>query len=238
MWLDLERTCEEIARFSGPTPRPTGGCSPSTTRSRTCSRASASRRSGSGPSFDEMLDGRPGGAALAAPRAMSAWDVMRHEFESRHVQAFMLWMAFQTRAAGRLGRLRASSPTRSCSGASAVSWTLPRGGSGELTDALVEVHRGAAAVRCVCGQRVTRLVLAAAAAPASRRRTASATSRGEAVAVDDPRQGPGARWRPPTRGTRTSSTASTRTTSGVSAFAGASTRRPSRPAIRCRTAGS
>ena len=27
---------------------------------------------------------------------MSAWDVIRHEFEDPHIQAFLLWQAYQT----------------------------------------------------------------------------------------------------------------------------------------------
>jgi phytoene dehydrogenase-like protein len=112
---------------------------------------------GFGTSLEEMLAGRPGAARWLRRAAMSAWDVVRHEFESRHVQAFMLWMAFLTAqpvdSAGS-GPLAYSIVF----GRQRRSWTIPRGGSGELVRALVEViEEGGGEV--VCDQRVTRLVL-------------------------------------------------------------------------------
>ena len=67
---------------------------------------------------------------------MSAWDVVRHEFESPHVRAFMLWQAFQT-------LVPVDSPGSGPLAYSIVfgrqrrGWTIPRGGSGRLTEALV-----------------------------------------------------------------------------------------------------
>ena len=96
MWLDLDRTCEEIARFSR-------------------SDADAYRRliaeydevkgifgrarvtpPGFGPSLEEMLLEHPRGRIWLRRNAITAWDVIRREFEDRHVQAFMIWQAFQT----------------------------------------------------------------------------------------------------------------------------------------------
>jgi phytoene dehydrogenase-like protein len=157
MWLDLERTCEEIARFSR-------------------TDADAYRRLlaeydavkdvfakqrftplGWGPSFEALLGDRPGAARWRRRAAMSAWDVIRHEFSSRHVQSFMLWMAFQTAqpvdSAGS-GPLAYSLVF----GRQRRSWTIPRGGSGELARALVEViEEGGGEV--LCGRRVMSLVL-------------------------------------------------------------------------------
>jgi phytoene dehydrogenase-like protein len=157
MWLEAERTCEEIARFSA-------------------ADAAAYRRLlaeydeikdvitrhrftpvGFGPALDEMLAERPHGLRWMRRAALSAWDVVRHEFSSRHVQAFMLWMAFQTAqpvdSAGS-GLLAYSIVF----GRQRRSWTIPRGGSGELVRALVEViEEGGGEV--LCGHRVVSLVL-------------------------------------------------------------------------------
>ena len=88
---------------------------------------------------------------------MSAWDVIRHEFEDEHIQAFLLWQAYQTLVpvdSDGSGQLAYSLVF----GRQRRSWTIPRGGSGALTDALVaciEEHGGSV----LCGRRVTRLLL-------------------------------------------------------------------------------
>ena len=109
---------------------------------------------GFGPSFEEMLAGRHGAARWRRRAAISAWDVVRHEFESRHVQAFMLWMAFQT---GQPVDSAGSGPLAYSIvfGRQRRSWTIPRGGSGELARALVEViEEGGGEV--LCNRRVSR----------------------------------------------------------------------------------
>jgi phytoene dehydrogenase-like protein len=82
---------------------------------------------------------------------------VRHEFESRHVQAFLLWQAFQTLVSVDLpgsGALAYSIVY----GRQQRSWTLPRGGSGRLTDSLVRVIEGEGGT-VVCGRTVTRLLV-------------------------------------------------------------------------------
>ena len=79
---------------------------------------------------------------------MSAWDVVRHEFESPHVRSFLLWQAFQTLVpvdAPGSGPLAYSIVF----GRQRRSWTLPRGGSGSLTDALVRCIEDAGGTRRV-----------------------------------------------------------------------------------------
>jgi phytoene dehydrogenase-like protein len=88
---------------------------------------------------------------------LSAWDIISHEFSSRHVQAFMLWMAFQTNQAVDVpgsGMLAYSL----IFGRQQRSWSILAGGSGRLTDALtgyLESHGGTV----LCDKEVTRLVL-------------------------------------------------------------------------------
>ena len=51
---------------------------------------------GFGPSLEEMLLEHPRGRIWLRRNAITAWDVIRREFEDRHVRAFMIWQAFQT----------------------------------------------------------------------------------------------------------------------------------------------
>ena len=55
-----------------------------------------SRRPASGPSLEQRLAEHPRGRVWQRRRLMSAWDVIRHEYESDHIRSFMLWQAFQT----------------------------------------------------------------------------------------------------------------------------------------------
>jgi len=157
MWLDLERSCAELARFSKRD-------------------ADAYRRMigeydavkhvfgrgrfqppGFGPPLEQMLADHPDGRPWLRRRLMSAWDVVRHEFETPYAQAFMLWQAFQTLV-----------PTDSAgSGPLAYSiaygrqrrgWTLPVGGSGQLTEALVRSITDDGGT-VLCGRPVAGLVV-------------------------------------------------------------------------------
>jgi phytoene dehydrogenase-like protein len=157
MWLDLERTCEELARFSAADARAYRRLLADYDAVKDVFTRQRFTPVGFGPSFEEMLAGRPGGPRWLRRAAMSAWDVVRHEFESRHVQAFMLWMAFQTgQPVGSAG----SGPLAYSLvfGRQRRSWTIPRGGSGELARALVEViEEGGGEV--LCNQRVVSLLI-------------------------------------------------------------------------------
>jgi phytoene dehydrogenase-like protein len=157
MWLDRDATIEEVARFSRED-------------------AAAYRRLlgdydevkalfsqwqftpvGAGPSLEAMLDEHPRGRIWARRRQLSAAEVVRHEFTSRHIQAFLLWMAFQvfqpvdTPGSGVL-------PYQQTFGRQQRSWSIPVGGSGSLTAALTGYladHGGTV----LCGRRVARLLL-------------------------------------------------------------------------------
>jgi phytoene dehydrogenase-like protein len=104
-----------------------------------------------------MLSKHPRGNVWLRRRAMSAFDVIRYEFENPHTQAFLLWQAYQTLVpvdSDGSGQLAYSLVF----GRQRRSWTIPRGGSGALTDALVACiadHGGSV----ICRKRVTRLLL-------------------------------------------------------------------------------
>ena len=156
-WLDLDRTCAEIARFS---PRD------AETYRRLLGEFADVRDAvgryrfnpiGHVPPLDQLLLEKPDGLKWVRRVAMSTYDVVRREYESRHVQSYMLWQAFQTAQpvdSPGSGLLAYSI----VAGRQAQSWTLPLGGSGELTRALERcLHDLGATI--LTGQRVTGLVL-------------------------------------------------------------------------------
>jgi phytoene dehydrogenase-like protein len=154
MWLDAEHTVEEIARFSRADAEAYRRLLASYDKVKGAFGRSRFTPAGMGPSLEQMLADHP---VWLRRNALSAWEVVRHEFESRHVQAFLLWQAFQTLVSVDLpgsGALAYSI----IYGRQQRSWTLPRGGSGQLTDALVRViEEGGGSV--VCDRRVTGLVV-------------------------------------------------------------------------------
>jgi phytoene dehydrogenase-like protein len=156
-WMDLERTCEEIARFSRADAAAYRRLLADYDEVKHIFGAANFTPIGFGPSLEARLHDHPRGNVWLRRRAMSAWDIVRHEFSDPHVQAFLLWQAFQTLVpvdAPGSGPLAYSIVF----GRQRRSWTLPRGGSGRLTDALVdaiEEHGGTV----LCGRRVERLVV-------------------------------------------------------------------------------
>jgi phytoene dehydrogenase-like protein len=157
MWLDLDRTCEEIAYYS---PRDAEAYRRMLAEYDAVKEAFNRSRFtpiGFGPSLERMLDALPGEIRWRRRVALSAWDIVCREFESEHVQAFMLWMAFQTgQPIGSAG----SGPLAYSIifGRQRRGWTLPSGGSGELARALVEViEQGGGEV--LCNRRVIELIV-------------------------------------------------------------------------------
>ncbi|MGH2859568.1 MAG: phytoene desaturase family protein [Solirubrobacteraceae bacterium] len=148
MWLDLDRTCEEIAYYSRADADAYRRLLMEYDQVKDAFNRHRFTPVGFGPSLDQMLETVPGAVRWRRRATMSAWDVVRREFESPHVQSFMLWMAFQTgQPVGSAG----SGPLAYSIvfGRQRRSWTLPAGGSGELARALVEViEEGGGEVLC------------------------------------------------------------------------------------------
>ena len=157
MWLDPDRTVEEFARYSREDAatyrrvlREWAEIGPLVGRSRR-------HPIGFGPSLDELLATHPRGNVWRRRLALSAWDVIRHEYREPHVQAFVFWQAFMTLVSLDLpgsGML----PYSIMAGRQRRSWTIPQGGSGRLTDALVAAFE-AAGGEIVCGQEVVELLV-------------------------------------------------------------------------------
>jgi phytoene dehydrogenase-like protein len=156
-WMDLERTVEEISRFSKADGEGYRRLLADYDEVKHVFAAGTFNPVGFGPSAEQLLREHPKGNMWLRRRALSAWDVIRHEFQSRHVQAFLLWQAYQT-------LVPIESPGSGplvysiVFGRQRRSWTIPRGGSGKLTDALVDciVEHGGTVL---CGKRVVRLVV-------------------------------------------------------------------------------
>jgi phytoene dehydrogenase-like protein len=158
MWLDRERTIEEVARFSRPDAAAYRRLLDEYDEVKSIFSRSQFTPVGFGPSLDAMLAEHPRGMIWARRRQLSAVEVVQHEFTSRHIQAFLLWMAFQVFQPVDLpgsGVL----PYQQTFGRQQRSWSIPVGGSGRLTAALTGYladHGGTV----LCGRRVTRLLLA------------------------------------------------------------------------------
>jgi phytoene dehydrogenase-like protein len=156
-WMDLERTVEEISRFSRADGEAYRRLLAEYDEVKHIFAAGTFNPPGFGPSVEQLLREHPRGNVWLRRRMLSAWDVIRHEFESRHVQGFLLWQAYQT-------LVPIESPGSGPLAYSIVfgrqrrSWTIPRGGSGRLTDALVDVVRDHGGT-VLCGKRVAALVI-------------------------------------------------------------------------------
>jgi phytoene dehydrogenase-like protein len=153
-WLDLDRTLEEIARFSQ---------RDADTYKRSLDEFAEIRGPlgqyrfnpiGYAPPLDELLRDKP---RWLRRIAMTSYDVVTQTYEDPHVQAYILWQAFQTAQpvdSPGSGLLAYSI----VAGRQSSSWTLPLGGSGELARALVDcLHAHGGELRC--GVRVAELVV-------------------------------------------------------------------------------
>jgi len=138
MYLDPERTHVEFARFSQRDADYYMEFLADWERAKVAFGRANNTPIGWGPSLDQLLDELPNGGVWRRRRALSAVDVITHEFTEEHVQAFLLWEACQTFGSVDLpgsGVL----PYSIMGGRQKRSWTIPLGGSGKLTDALMSV---------------------------------------------------------------------------------------------------
>src|SRR4051794_3325633 len=151
-WLDLDRTCEEIARFSEHDARTYRRLLAEYDEIKPAVAAYRFNPVGYAPPLRDVVPPKWQRRLL-----LSAYDVVTYEYEDPHVQAYMLWQAFQTiQPVDAYGTgLNAVSIL---AGRQAQSWILPLGGSGELPRAIVrcfEDHGGTV----LTGRLVTGLVV-------------------------------------------------------------------------------
>ncbi len=156
-WRDLDRTYEEVGKFSARDARAFRRMMADYEAVKSAFGAHRYSPIGWTPPLDELLSGHPEGAKWVRRLAMSAWEIIEATFEDWHSRAFMLWMAFLT----------LQPPDRPGTGPLAYSlafgrqqdsWVIPRGGSGALPQALVQyitAHGGG----IVTGKPVVQLVL-------------------------------------------------------------------------------
>jgi phytoene dehydrogenase-like protein len=88
---------------------------------------------------------------------MSAKDLITHEFESPHIRAFMGWMASQT-AVPIDGAGTGLLAFRIIAGRQIRGWSIPKGGSGQLIDALVG-YLGTHGATIDCDTTVSELIV-------------------------------------------------------------------------------
>jgi phytoene dehydrogenase-like protein len=155
MWRDEERTAAEFARFSRADA--TAYRAMMADYAAIASDVNKARYTpiGSGDSVAAAL--RRHGPRWLRRNAMSAWEVVSGQFEDPHSRAFMLWMSFMTM----------QPPERPGTGLLAYSlafgrqrhsWTLPKGGSAALPQALASVITSHGGV-IVTAARVTSLLV-------------------------------------------------------------------------------
>jgi phytoene dehydrogenase-like protein len=154
MWRDLDRTCEEFAKFSRRDADAFRKMMAEYEEVKGIFSAARHTPIGFGPSMQERLAEHP---RWQRRIAASAWEVIQDRFEDWHTRAWMLWMAIMTvqppdrPGTGLLAWSLAYGRTQH-------SWTLPRGGSGELPGALCRLlaEHGATLLP---GKKVVSLVL-------------------------------------------------------------------------------
>ncbi len=157
MWLDLERTVAELERFSKADASAYRRLLDEFAEVQALFARDRMQPVGSGPTLEERLAEHPSGGVWRRRLLMSGWDVIRAEFESPHVQAFMFWMASQT--AMDIGLPGTGELAYSIvAGRQRNSWSIPLGGSGRLVAALVAMieSRGGTVL---CGRRVGSLIV-------------------------------------------------------------------------------
>jgi phytoene dehydrogenase-like protein len=158
-WTDLDRTCEEFARFSARDAESYRRmmlewreAAPIVNRYRN------TPADWQPPLQDQLLE-LPNGGIWARREALSAWEIVRDAFEDWHTRTFMLWMSMgtvQPIERPGTGLLAYSFPA----GRQKSGWAIPRGGSGALPRALTRYLEDRGSV--VMGSKpVARLLLEA-----------------------------------------------------------------------------
>ena len=156
-WMDIDRTCEEIAKFSR---RDAETYRKMISEWRSVSPIFNKIRytpAGWGPSLAEQLAAHPQGGIWMRRQALSAWDIIDASFEDWHVKSWMVWFAEGTlQPADRPGT--GTLAYSFVAGRQRNGWAIPKSGSGILPVALqriIEDHGGT----ILTNRPVNRLIL-------------------------------------------------------------------------------
>ena len=156
-WMDIDRTCEEIARFSR---RDAETYRKMISEWRSVSPIFNKIRytpAGWGPSLAEELAAHPQGAIWMRRQALSAWDIIDSAFEDWHVKSWMVWFAEGTlQPAERPGT--GTLAYSFVAGRQRSGWAIPSGGSGSLPRALARIIEAQGGM-ILTSQPVSRLIL-------------------------------------------------------------------------------
>ena len=142
-WRDLDRTCDEFAKFSRKDAAAYRKMLADLDAVRSIFSAGSFTPIGFGKPLNDQLAAVPKGNLWQRRLAMSAWDIIQDTFEDDHCRTFMLYMshlAAEPPDAPVTGRLAYGAPRQQHSGR-----PLPKGGSGALSNALarfIEAHGG------------------------------------------------------------------------------------------------
>ncbi len=95
-WRDLDRTCEEFAKFSQRDADAFRHMMAEYDAVKDLIGAYRYTPVGWGPSLEQLFQTHPDGRAWIRRSVASAWEIIRDKFEDWHSRAFMLWMSFMT----------------------------------------------------------------------------------------------------------------------------------------------
>ncbi|HVB72161.1 MAG TPA: NAD(P)/FAD-dependent oxidoreductase [Ktedonobacteraceae bacterium] len=137
-WIDIDRTCAEIAKFSR---RDAETYRKMISDWRSVSPIFNKIRytpAGWDPALAGELAAHPQGAIWMRRQALSAWDIIDAAFEDWHVKSWMVWFAEGTlQPAERPGT--GTLAYSFVAGRQRNGWAIPRGGSGSLPQALCRI---------------------------------------------------------------------------------------------------
>lgn len=156
-WVDLERTCAEIARFSR---RDADTYRQMITEWREVAPIFSQVRympAGWGSPVSTLLAEHPLGQIWLRRQALSAWDIIDASFEDWHVKSWLLWFAegtLQPAEQPGTGLLAYSF----VAGRQRNGWAIPKGGSGGLPQALRRIIEDGGG-QILTNQPVSRLIL-------------------------------------------------------------------------------
>jgi phytoene dehydrogenase-like protein len=156
-WTEIDRTCDEIARFSRHDAEVYRKMIGEWREIAPVFGAIRYTPAGWGPSVAERLTQRANGLVWLRRQALSAWDIIDDAFRDWHVKSMMLWFAEGTLQPGD----RPGTGTLAYSfaaGRQRSGWAIPKGGSGTLPRILgryIEDHGGT----ILTNRQVARLLL-------------------------------------------------------------------------------